>query len=97
MTDADGHTPMYLAAKHGYEKSVLAHLDSAIGRDILSLPSKVTRDTPLHECVKLGLRCVGGEGGGVFQAEVFNLKRLYMILFSLIKRLSLFLFDTERA
>ena len=56
LTDADGHTSMYVAAMEGYTDCALAHLDSAVGRDILSLPSRVSGDTPLHECVKHGMR-----------------------------------------
>ena len=56
IVDEHGATSMYVAAKAGLEACVLAHLDGAVGRDILSLPVYRTGDTPLHECVRHGMR-----------------------------------------
>ncbi|KFM72269.1 Serine/threonine-protein phosphatase 6 regulatory ankyrin repeat subunit B, partial [Stegodyphus mimosarum] len=57
--DERGRTSLYIAAKAGYEECVLAHLKNAVGRDILSLPSLETFDTPLHFAVSRGMvNCV---------------------------------------
>ncbi|OWF45349.1 ankyrin repeat, PH and SEC7 domain containing protein secG-like [Mizuhopecten yessoensis] len=57
--DEFGRTSLYIAAQKTFEDCVHAHLNNAIWKDILSLPSKQTGDTPLHECVKNGmLSCV---------------------------------------
>ncbi|GBM60486.1 Serine/threonine-protein phosphatase 6 regulatory ankyrin repeat subunit C [Araneus ventricosus] len=57
--DERGRTSLYIAAQFGYEKCVLAHLRNAVGRDILSLPSFETFDTPLHFAVSHGMvECV---------------------------------------
>ncbi|XP_064599919.1 serine/threonine-protein phosphatase 6 regulatory ankyrin repeat subunit B-like [Liolophura sinensis] len=53
--DELGRTSLYIAAQNGYEETIHAHLNNAIGRDILSIPVKDTRETPLHECVKHNL------------------------------------------
>ena len=36
--DSDGRTSMYIAAELGHEEAVLAHLNNAYGKTILSLP-----------------------------------------------------------
>ena len=36
--DSQGRTSMYVAAEMGHEKAVLAHLNNAYGKTILSLP-----------------------------------------------------------
>ncbi|XP_015924353.1 serine/threonine-protein phosphatase 6 regulatory ankyrin repeat subunit B isoform X2 [Parasteatoda tepidariorum] len=57
--DERGRTSLYIAAKWGYGDCILAHLKNAVGRDILSLPSFETSDTPLHFAVSRGLvECV---------------------------------------
>jgi len=59
LVDESNRTSLYLAAAAGFEESILAHLDNAVGKDILSIPVKGTNETPLHECVRHGLRkCV---------------------------------------
>ena len=50
--DEHGRTSLYVAAQLGYSECVLIHLKEAVGRDILSLPSFKTSDTPLHFAVK---------------------------------------------
>jgi ankyrin repeat protein len=50
--DGEGRTSMYIAAEMRHEDSVLAHLNNAYGKTILSLPVTVTEDTPLHQCVQ---------------------------------------------
>lgn len=57
--DERGRTSLYIAAQFGYEGCALAHLKNAVGRDILSLPSFETFDTPLHFAVGRGMvECV---------------------------------------
>ncbi|GIY78030.1 hypothetical protein CDAR_232511 [Caerostris darwini] len=57
--DERGRTSLYIAAQFGYEACALAHLRNAVGRDILSLPSFETFDTPLHFAVSRGMvECV---------------------------------------
>lgn len=53
--DERGRTSLYIAAQTGYDECVLAHLKNAVGRDILSLPSIETSDTPLHFAVSRGM------------------------------------------
>lgn len=53
--DELGRTSLYIAAQSGFGDCVLAHLKNAIGRDILSLPSYETMDTPLHFAVSRGM------------------------------------------
>ena len=47
LTDEQGRTSLYIAAELGFEDAVLTHLRNAIGRDILSLPIKVSRRSSL--------------------------------------------------
>ncbi|GFS93382.1 hypothetical protein NPIL_118731 [Nephila pilipes] len=57
--DERGRTSLYIATQFGYEDCALAHLKNAVGRDILSLPSFETFDTPLHFAVSRGMvECV---------------------------------------
>lgn len=57
--DELGRTSLYIAAQRGFADCVLAHLKNAVGRDILSLPSYETQDTPLHFAVRQGMvECV---------------------------------------
>ncbi|KAG8183242.1 hypothetical protein JTE90_014415 [Oedothorax gibbosus] len=57
--DELGRTSLYIAAQRGFAGCVLAHLKNAVGRDILSLPSYETQDTPLHFAVRQGMvECV---------------------------------------
>lgn len=57
--DECGHTSLYIATQNGFSECVLAHLKNAVGRDILSLPSFETSDTPLHFAVARGMtECV---------------------------------------
>ncbi|XP_054714764.1 ankyrin repeat, PH and SEC7 domain containing protein secG-like [Uloborus diversus] len=49
--DERGRTSLYIAAQLGHRECVMAHLKNAVGRDILSLPSFHTYDTPLHFAV----------------------------------------------
>lgn len=53
--DERGRTSLYIAAQAGFDECVLAHLKNAVGRDILSLPSFETSDTPLHFAVNRGM------------------------------------------
>lgn len=50
--DEHGRTSLFIAAQLGFSECVLIHLREAVGRDILSLPSLKTSDTPLHFAVK---------------------------------------------
>ncbi|XP_013386714.1 serine/threonine-protein phosphatase 6 regulatory ankyrin repeat subunit B [Lingula anatina] len=54
--DQHGRTSLYIAAHEAHEECVLVQLSSALGRDILSLPVNITKETPLHECVRHGQR-----------------------------------------
>lgn len=58
--DERGRTSLYISAQFGHKECVLAHLKNAVGRDILSLPSFETGDTPLHFAVShCMIECVG--------------------------------------
>lgn len=53
--DEKGRTSLYIAAESGFQHCVLTHLKHCEGRQILSLPSLTTSDTPLHFAVSYGM------------------------------------------